>query len=1147
MPLRSLLGAFDQDAGAARLARQGGRAFVSASLRPYAIAALADGDPTRPALVVVGDDRAARDLAADLRAWLAPRPVRFYPSRGVAYESHLAPPPHLVGLRVAALDALLSEAAETPVVVVSAVALSEKVPDPALRPRSFALAVGDLLDLDECAADLAAAGYERVDQVTERGQFALRGGLLDVFPATEEHAVRVDMFDIEIESLRWFSTFTQRSLGDVERVEIAPAAELAPEHRELAEIAAVSGAFAGARRGEDDGVRSGADGEREKRPDIAELLPVDRFSALLDLVGPEPQLMVAAEEELAPALEDNWSDVCAAFADDDAHHLYVSPQSVRASLDSRTRVWLSAISADQPVQLRASAVDGSSIATARSLAEAEPELEKLVRSGYRTVVAFPRRGEGERAAYNLARLQADWLDGDPDVARAPIEPSLRFVAASLREGFVAPSLKLAVFPEHRLSRRRRAQRAGDARGAGRRGALRSFSDLRTGDIVVHEDHGIGRFAGFQTRTVAGVTRDYLYLEYQGDDRVFVPTDQLAKISRYLGAGANGAGPALSKLGGSRWEAMKARARRAAQELAGELLNLYAERRRRSGHAFPPDGEWQREFEDSFPFAETADQLEAIELVKADMEAPRPMDRLICGDVGYGKTEVALRAAFKAAGDGKQVLMLVPTTILAQQHYGTFCERLADYPLTVDHVSRFRSAVEQKAALEGFATGKVDILIGTHRVLSRDVRAKDLGLLIVDEEQRFGVKQKELLRQLKLKVDVISMSATPIPRTLQMSLAGLREISVIETPPEGRRPVRTYVGEYEEELVKRAIEREHARGGQAYFLHNRVESIEQTAERLRALCPGVRFAVAHGQMAEGELEAAMMDYLRGGADVLVCTSIIESGIDIPQANTLIVEHADAFGLAQLYQIRGRVGRSRERAYAYLLYDSAAALTPEAAQRLSALSDYTELGAGFKVAMRDLEIRGAGNLLGDEQSGHVAALGFELYMQMLDEAVRQASAADGEEAEEAAEPVRLDVNVDAYVPADYIAYEQAKIDVHRRIASALEIADVERLREELEDRFGPVPEPLANLLALQRARIKFGQAGADAVSFRGERLAVTPIDLDSARAKRLRQELPEALYEAGRSQVSVRVPRDGAERFPAVVRAADVLLSVVREAA
>jgi transcription-repair coupling factor (superfamily II helicase) len=445
----------------------------------------------------------------------------------------------------------------------------------------------------------------------------------------------------------------------------------------------------------------------------------------------------------------------------------------------------------------------------------------------------------------------------------------------------------------------------------------------------------------------------------------------------------------------------------------------------------------------------------------------------------------------------------------------------------------------------FAKGEVDILIGTHRLLSRDVRAKDLGLLIVDEEQRFGVKQKELLRQLKLRVDVVSMSATPIPRTLQMSLAGVRDISVIETPPEGRRPVKTYVGEYDEELVKQALVREHKRGGQAFFLHNRVETIDETAVRLRGLCPDMRFEVAHGQMDERELEKRMMSFLRGDADVLVCTSIIESGIDIPQANTLIVERADTFGLSQLYQIRGRVGRSRERAYAYLLYPSAAALTQEAANRLSALSDYTELGAGFKIAMRDLELRGAGNLLGDEQSGHVAALGFELYMQMLDEAVAAAEAAGAPE--EDWEPVRLDVNVDAYVPADYIPYEQAKVDVHRRIAGAREVADLGVLREELEDRFGDLPDPLENLIALQQARIKLGQAGATAVSFRGGRLAVTPVELDSVRAKKIRAEIPEALYESGKSQLSMRVPDDPAKRFPAVVKAADVLLAVTREAA
>ncbi|HSC03472.1 MAG TPA: transcription-repair coupling factor [Solirubrobacteraceae bacterium] len=1113
--LRTLLSHADEDAQTATLASDGGRAFVSQSLRPYLLAALLDRDPATPAIVVAGDDRAARDLAGGLRSWLEPRPVRYYPSRGVTYESHLAPPPHLVGLRIAALDALLEDTADAqaPIVVVSAVALSEKVPDPKLRPHAFCLRTGELLDLDETARDLVAAGYERVDQVEDRGQFAIRGGLLDVFPATEDRAVRVDLFGDEIESLRWFSTFTQRSLGEADVVEIAPAAELAEEHRELAEIAALE--------------------NEAERPDISELLPVEDFHPFLDLAPQNAAIVIAGEEDVAPALADHWQDVSAAFKDRDARHLYVDADTIDQTLTARANIRLSSIDQDQPFSFRAQAAD----VQARSLSEAEPELEKLQRSGYRTVVAFARKGEGERAAYNLGRLKVQWLNG-----ASGADGLLTFAQARLQHGFIAPQFHLAVIPEHRLFRRRRAP--DEPQRTRRRGVLRSFADLRTGDIVVHEDHGIARFAGFDTKTVADVTRDYLYLEYAGSDRVFVPVDQLAKISRYVGAG--GAHPPLSKLGGTRWDTIKARARRAAQELAGELLNLYAERKRREGHAFPPDSDWQRDFEDAFPFTETPDQRDAIEMVKADMEAPRPMDRLICGDVGYGKTEVALRAAFKAVQDGKQVMLLVPTTILAQQHYGTFSERLKDFPIVIEHVSRFRPAADQREAVKRFSEGKVDILIGTHRLLSRDVRAKDIGLLIVDEEQRFGVKQKELLRQLKLRVDVIAMSATPIPRTLQMSMAGIRDISVIETPPEGRRPIKTYVGEYDEELVKTALVREHQRNGQAFFLHNRIESIDETAERLRALCPNMKFEVAHGQMDERELERRMLAFLRGDADVLVCTSIIESGIDIPQANTLIVERADTFGLAQLYQIRGRVGRSKERAYAYLLYPSAAALTADAAQRLSALSDYTELGAGFKIAMRDLEIRGAGNLLGDEQSGHVAALGFELYMQMLDEAVAAASA-DGAGAEEDWEPVRLDVNVDAYVPADYIPYEQAKVDVHRRIAGAREVADLVELKNELEDRFGDLPDPLKNLVALQQARIKLGQAGARAVTFRNGRLAVTPIELDSVRAKRIRQEIPEALYESGKSQLSVRVPEDPVKRFPAVVKAADVLLAVTREAA
>jgi transcription-repair coupling factor (superfamily II helicase) len=808
---------------------------------------------------------------------------------------------------------------------------------------------------------------------------------------------------------------------------------------------------------------------------------------------------------------------------DDARHLYVD---VAAPLAKRAALSFRAAGDDDEEAFRATRAESP----ARSIKEAEAELEKQVRSGYRTVVAFDDHGEAERTRYGLDRIDAALLDG----GRLSPKPALTFAEARLREGFVSPELRLAVYPFRRLVHRRRAAEARAPGTAGSRGRL-AFSDLKVGDYVVHEDHGVARFAGFETREVGGVTRDYLYLEYKGEDRVYVPTDQLAKLSRYVGAGGE---PSLSALGGKRWQNMKARARKAAGALAGELLNLYAERRTRKGHAFEADGEWQMTMEAAFPYRETADQVEAIESVKGDMEAEQPMDRLVCGDVGFGKTEVALRAAVKAAADGKQVMMLVPTTILAQQHFGTFRERLADLPFVVEGVSRLRKPADVKAVLAGFEAGKVDILIGTHRLLSRDVRAKDLGLVIVDEEQRFGVKQKELLRQLKLKVDVLALSATPIPRTLQMSLAGLRDISTIETPPEGRRPVRTYVGPYDEDLVRHSIERELERGGQAFFLHNRIDSLPETVERLRGLVPKARFLEAHGQMDETQLEEAMLGFLRGDADCLVTTTIIESGLDIPSANTLIVERADQLGLAQAYQIRGRVGRSRERAFAYMLYPSAEALTEDAAARLSTLADHTELGSGFKIAMRDLDIRGAGDLLGDEQSGHVAAVGFELYCQMIDEAVGIArEAAEG--GEEAPEPVRLDVPVDAYLPAAFIPFEAAKIDVHRRIAAAREPGELRAIRDEIGDRFGPPPPQAENLLALQRARIELGLAGARSVEFRGGRLSVTGIELDSEAAGVLSEKVEGALYEWREKTAGVRVPDEPEARLAAVLKMAEAI--------
>jgi transcription-repair coupling factor (superfamily II helicase) len=1105
----------------AEAVRGGGAAEVhmSTAIRPYLLAALVSSDDAvgeRPALIVAPDDIAARDLARDLRAYLAPRRVRYYPSRGTGYASHLAPPPHLVGLRIAALDALNEPGA---LVVASAVALAEAVPDASLRPAGLTLKKGDEVDLDEVGDRLVEAGYERTDQVEERGQYAIRGGNLDVFGATEERAARLELFGDEIEQIRWFSTFTQRSLGDADAIELAPAAELGAEYRELAELAISEYQPAA------DAKRSTSADQDSDMPDLAELLPLDSFRAPLELIPPETAVLIAAAGEMEAALRDQSEDATASMHSSDARRLYVD---VSGALEERASVRISDSDAGQALSFRAQAPSSA----ARSIAEAEKQLERELGSGYRVVVAFEHRGEAERARYSLQRLEAAFLDGTPP----PDERALLFAEATLSDGFVSPDLKLAVIPFRRRVHRRRAAAPAPARGR-----LAAFTDLRVGDHVVHEDHGIARFAGFETKTVAGVTRDYLELEYRGSDRVFAPTDQLTKITRYIGTG--GEPPQLSALGSKRWEGVKARARRAARELAGELLNLYAERRTRTGHPFPPDGEWQMELERTFPYRETTDQLEAIEAVKADMEAARPMDRLICGDVGYGKTEVALRAAHKAVSDGKQVMMLVPTTILAQQHLGTFRERLAEFPIEVEMVSRLRKPAEVRQTLARFADGKVDILVGTHRLLSRDVRARELGLLIVDEEQRFGVRQKELLRQLKLKVDVLSLSATPIPRTLQMSLAGLRDISVIETPPEGRRPIRTYVGPYDEELVRRAIEREKERDGQAFFLHNRIDSLHETAERLRALCPNVRFAEAHGQMDENELERTMLEFLRGEADCLVATTIIESGLDIPQANTLIVERSDELGLAQAYQIRGRVGRSRERAYAYLHYPSAEALSPEAAARLATLSDYTELGSGFAIAMRDLELRGAGNLLGDEQSGHVAAVGFELYVSLLDDAVEELRSADGAGRPEAA--VRLDVDVDAYLPPDYIPFEAAKIDVHRRVSGAGDAGELRALRDELRDRFGPVPEPVQNLLELQRARIELGALGARTVEFRGGRLSVTPLEMDAAAVGRLREGMPEAMYESRVRTLSIRVPDEPEARLAAVLGIAEAVRGVVPE--
>ena len=1036
------------------------KARVSESVLPLVLAALHD-ELGQALLVVSPEDADARDAAEAASWFLGPDRVALLPGRGVSLASGLAAPPHLVGERYRALDVLAAGG----LVCASATSLAEGLPPLAARPSPLELRVGDEPGVDGLAEALALGGYERVERVDDRGQFAVRGGIVDVFPSTGREPLRVELFGDEIEQVRAFSPFTQRALHPADNAVVYPAAE---------------------RRLDLVDTDLGRDEEEEPK------LPAD----LVPAVDRAPDIVWQA---------------------DDVRRVWEEEGLTPLSLEGATELDLFPRSQPHAFEAQRPAI------SARGLAEAENELAALVRAGNRVVVTFAHRGEAERQAALLRRIEAPTLaPGDA----LPAEPELRFAVAPARRGFVWRELGLVLLPDTQVFRKR-PPRADKRLGR----ALASFADLRVGDYVVHEDHGVGKLLGFETKEVASVTRDYLYLAFRAEDRLYVPHEQLGKLSKYIGADASA--PTLSKLGGKAWQNLKARARNAVRELAGELLQLYAQRQRAPGVANDLSNDWIERLEASFPYRETDDQQRAIESVKEDLESPRPMDRLVCGDVGFGKTEVAVRAAFAVAVNNRQVLVLCPTTILAEQHWNTFRERYRDFPIRVEMVSRFRRPAEVKAVLREFAEGKVEVLVGTHRILSRDVIPKQLGLVIVDEEQRFGVQQKELLRALRLEVDVLALSATPIPRTLHMSLSGLRDISIIETPPEGRRPIRTTVGEYDEELVKLALEREHAREGQSFFLHNRVETIDEAAEKLRQLCPQLRFLVAHGQMAERELEERMHAFLAGDADVLVSTTIIESGIDIPQANTLIVERSDTLGLAQLYQIRGRVGRSDVTAHAYLFYPDASDLTAEARARLATLVDHTELGAGFQIAMRDLEIRGAGDLLGAEQSGHVAALGFELYVEMLNEAVAELTG----QARMAVRPVRVDARVDAYIPATYIQAEALKIDLHRRIALAEHDDELRELRAATEDRYGPLPDPVENLFRIQEAKLALALVGADYLVFRGGRATVGPVGLAASELRALRAIAETAVYTSARQEVAIRTEGlDGALGLAAAIVAA-----------
>jgi transcription-repair coupling factor (superfamily II helicase) len=993
-----------------------------------------------PVILLAASEEAAERYARDARCSFEEEAVVHLPSRGVVYGDVFDPPVASVGRRQRALAAMRSAR----VVVAGPLAFAERTP---VR-EPVEVSGGVELDLDVALERFVDLGYERVDRVSRPGEFAVRGGIVDLFPSTRRSPVRVEWWGDEVDTVRAVSLATQRVVRDLEGVTVYAAREA-----DLAGLAAASA----------------EDWPEEARRGVR-VPGLDRLIVDLDPIAPRallPEGVSVWREEPAEGLPDDLDGLVQELYD------WEVPEPDVAFTGEE---------AGEVVSAPPAAV------YAGSLREAARRLDALVEEGMVVFLACGSLGEARRTVYAFGEINRRVREAgrvDPD-----LPPGLYAVPGQIEEGFTYPDGGVAVLRRDALYGRRRTQRPGRP---GR--TLGSFADLKSGDLVVHATQGIGRFAGLVSKTVLGATRDYMEVHYRDSDTLFVPYEQMELLHKYVG----GEGARLDKLGGSTWAAVTDRVRGRVKALAGELLRLYAVRGSAPGYAFPEDSEWELELENSFPYEETPDQEAAISAVKSDMMRPHPMDRLVCGDVGFGKTEVAVRAAFKAALAGKQTMMLAPTTILVQQHEQTFRRRLEPFATRVESLSRFTSTNERRRILRDFAAGEIEVLIGTHALLGQEVRPKDLGLVVVDEEQRFGVRHKERLKELKTSVDVLTLTATPIPRTMQMGLASLRDISVIETPPVGRRSILTHVGPYEEELVRRAIEREVGRGGQSFFVHNRIESIDEVTERVRSLAPGVRVVSAHGRMPERALEEVMRAFLAREADVLVTTTIVESGLDVATANTLIVDRADAMGLAQLYQLRGRIGRSTEQAFAYLFAPLGA--TPESQKRLEALMDFTELGSGFAIAMRDLEIRGAGNLLGAEQSGQIAAVGFEMYLQLLEEAVALARGEPAETRE--VQPVIVELSVDAYLPPGYVMDEIERVDLYRRASGLATREAVEDLSEELTERFGALPEPARNLLGLQRVKLQTRGVGATSVTYRTGSLTVYGVTADAVAAARIRR--------------------------------------------
>ena len=1102
----------------------------------------------RVLFAVVATGRESESLRAALACYLPNATIVDFPSWETLPHERLSPSAETVGKRAAALRLLQRETEGQLVVVASVRAALQPMADNLTNFDPVVLTAGGRgYDLAQLSQRLVGLAYARVDLVTRRGEFAVRGGILDVFPPTEDHPVRVEFFGDELEQLRYFSVSDQRSLDTpVASVELTPSRELLlsdsvrQRAREMQhEFPSLAGMLAKIGEGIPvEGMESLAPALLDRLVPITHYLPADAAIAVLspERVADRARSLVETNREFLSAAWNAATVGAEAPIDLDSGE-FVTIGSLRDSAGARPWWTLSPFNAGALPEEDAGDYLRINAATVPSFAgEADGAIAhtgQLLAQGYSVVVAAQGSGLVERAADVLSEhgLAARPVDTLP----AELEAGVAYIAkASVEQGFELEAAKLALLSESEFFGRSAGYDSRQPKKlASRRKGVVDPLQLKTGDFVVHQTHGVGKFLELVSREVSSGgrnavkrQREFLVIEYAPNkrgypgDRLYVPTDQLDLITRYVG----GEAPALSKMGGSDWAAAKGKARKAVRDIAVELVKLYSARMSSKGHAFPPDTPWQRELEDAFPFAETQDQLTTIDEIKADMERPIPMDRLLSGDVGYGKTEVAVRAAFKAVQDGKQVAMIVPTTLLVRQHMETFAERFAGFPVHLRALSRFQTEKESKETIAGLADGTVDVVIGTHRLLGSTIAFKDLGLVIIDEEQRFGVEHKDALKKLKTNVDILAMTATPIPRTLEMAVTGIREMSTLATPPEDRHPILSFVGPQSDRQIIAAIRRELLREGQIFYVHNRVSSITRVAAHIKELVPEARVAVAHGQMSEADLEQVMVDFWERRFDVLVSTTIIETGLDIANANTLIIDRADKFGLSQLHQLRGRVGRGRERAYAYFLYDAEKPLSETAHERLATIAANNELGAGMQIALKDLEIRGAGNLLGGEQSGFIAGVGFDLYLRMIGEAV---SAFRGDVAEGQTE-LRLELPVDAHIPDEYVESERLRLEAYQKLSTASSPlstpGQIDQVLEELADRYGEPPEQVLALAAVSRLRRMAVKATLSEVVTMGSNLRIAPADLADSVQVRLQRMYPGSRYIAAAHAVTIPLPTE-----------------------